>query len=336
MSEAPSAATLTPSVRPSVRPQDLPAALIVNAKARKGQEWFTQAQDCLKQKGVQLLAAHELHDPSHMGEKVDEVLDQGAKLVIVGGGDGSFRSVIGRLVKKDAVLGVLPLGTVNDFARNLGIAPTVEAACDVIAHGRIERIDFGQANDEYFVITASVGFSAQTQVCLTPNLKRFCGPFGYLVASFLAIRKLHKLRLKIRMGETEETLPVLQAGVVNGHSWMGGKFEIPGKDLESGRLAFYAVPVRNGWRLLHLARDLSQGRFWHTQDLVTCFTEDVTLETDTPQQVVLDGDLCGKTPVRLRLICGALQVCVPADYNPAHPDPRAESTQQDGQGAESE
>ena len=273
---------------------------------------------------MKLLASHELKEPKHLGETVDAALKQGAKLIIVGGGDGSFRTVIGRIAAHDAVLGVLPLGTVNDFARNLGIEATVEAACDVIANGRVECIDVGQCNDDHFVITASIGFSARTQQALSPKLKKAFGPFGYVAASLIAFRKLRKLRVTIRHADSQtkpQTLDILQAGVVNGHAWMGGKFEIPGKHLESGRLAFYAVPNQSLWQLLRMARSLANGDFWHTSGLETFFADDVTLETPFPQPIVIDGDLCGKTPAQMRILRGALSVCVPADYNPANPAP---------------
>ena len=297
------------------------AVLIVNTKARRGQEWFAQAQEYLRSQGVEVEAAHALKDPSRLPEVAREALDHGAKLVVIGGGDGSFRSVAGMIAEKDAVLGILPLGTVNDLARNLGIELNLEAACRVIADGHVTRIDVGRANDHYFLITASLGFSGQVQRELSPGLKKWFGPMGYLLASIRAMHHVRHLHITIRSEKSTESLRGIQAGVVNGHFWMGGAFEVPGVDLENGRLAFYAVPPQGKLAYLRLLYDLMRDRFFGAPGLRAFTTGDITLETDPPQPLVLDGDLCGETPVRLCLEPEALQVCVPFTPHPPTPSP---------------
>ena len=155
-----------------------PATLIVNTKSRKGQDWYEPTLACLKTSGVELQDTHKLDDPSKLSDTIRADIKSGAKLIIVGGGDGTFRTVAGLLAHTDVTLGVLPLGTVNDFARNLGIEASVEAACKVIADGNTAQVDIGWANEEPFIITASVGFSAQSQLSLKPSLKKMCGPLA--------------------------------------------------------------------------------------------------------------------------------------------------------------
>jgi YegS/Rv2252/BmrU family lipid kinase len=303
------------AITPTWQPVPRTATLIVNTRARRGAEWFAQARDCLKASGVRIEAAHALEEPERLPHMVGASVDSGAKLVVVGGGDGSFRCVAGILAGTDTVLGVLPLGTVNDFARNLGIEPNVEEACSVIAAGNVARVDLGQANEDYYLITASLGFSSITQQLLVPRLKKALGPCGYVAASILAWRRLRRFEITVESEQAAERMTILQAGVVNGHSWMGGQFEIPGMDLESGRLAFYAVPPQASPDYWRIARCIRQGRFFQTPGLRAFTTRDITIRTAKPQPLVLDGDLCGQTPVRLRIVPDALQVCVPPDFN---------------------
>ncbi len=291
-----------------------PAVLIVNAKSRKGQQAFAQARDCLKQNGVTLRDAQALQDPSHLNDIITQHLRDGVTRFVVGGGDGTFRTVAGLLANTDAVLGVLPLGTVNDFARNLAIPANIPAACKVITDGHTATVDIGQANDDHFIITASIGFSAQAQLSLNPRLKKLFGPLGYFIASLLALRRLRDLKVTVRHAEGDEAIDALQVGVIKGHYWMGGEIEIPGVDLQTDCFAFYGVPAHQRRSYLSLARHLRRGDFFHMPGLRAFTTADVTLETPTPQPLVLDGDICGETPVRLRVLCDALRVCVPADY----------------------
>lgn len=322
-SSAPTAAGMpenTSDTTAPLRDKDTsPAVLIVNAKSRKGQQAFAQARDCLKQNGVALRDAQALQDPSRLNDIITKHLHDGVTRFVVGGGDGTFRTVAGLLANTDATLGVLPLGTVNDFARNLTIKADIPAACKVIAEGHTATVDIGQANDDHFIITASIGFSAQSQLSLNPRLKKLFGPLGYFIASLLALRRLRDLKVTARHAEGDEAIDALQVGVIKGHYWMGGEIEIPGVDLQTDCFAFYGVPAHQRRSYLSLARHLRRGDFFHMPGLRAFTTADVTLETPTPQPLVLDGDICGQTPVRLRVLCDALRVCVPADYPNAKP-----------------
>jgi diacylglycerol kinase (ATP) len=290
------------------------AALIVSTGSRHGQEWFDSGRRLLDESGVTIESATKVDRPGGLRDSVEQAVKAGSKLVIIGGGDGSLRTAASVLSHTDVTLGVLPLGTVNDFARNLGIEPTLEAACKVISEGRTALIDVGRANDEVFLITASCGLSALTQTSLTPRLKKVLGPLGYLVASLIAWRRLRHLHVTLEHDGKTERMTVTQAGVINGHSWMGGRCEIPAVDLESGRLAFYAVPPQTNLAYFRIARHVRQGRFFDTPGLVAFTTKDISLLTKRHYPMVLDGDLCGKTPVRLRVDHEALRVCVGPDF----------------------
>ena len=299
----------------TIRPrQEVKTVLIVNTRARTGEAALAEARQRLEQDGVALQAVHALEDPSKLGETIEDSVQNNAQLIVVGGGDGSLRTAAGVLAHTDTALGVLPLGTVNDFARNLGIEATVEAACRVIAGGHTAQVDVGFANDDPFLITASLGFSAEAQRALTPGLKKTFGPLGYLVASLMALRRLRDLEITFQTERGEEKMRVLQAGLVNGHSWMGGAFEIPGVDLEEGRLAFYALPKQSLLSYLRIARDIKHGEFFHTQGLKAFTTREMKLRTRSPQPLVLDGDLQGQTPAHIRILPGALKVCAPLDF----------------------
>jgi diacylglycerol kinase (ATP) len=306
--------SVVPNTPPDAAKTPDVATLIVNTRARRGQEWFEKAQICLRESGVRIDDAHALEDPAGLPDAVRAAVKRGAKRVIVGGGDGTFRTVANLLAQTDVTLGVLPLGTVNDLARNLGIQCDVEAACRVIAEGCVASIDVGQANDEVFLLTASVGFSAQSQTALKPALKRMLGPFGYLAASLVALRRLRELEVCIRAEGRTERYRVLQAGVIKGHEWMGGKCQIPGMNLEVGCLAFYALPPQPKRMFLRTVRDLMHGRFFQTPGLKSFAATEVSIETPIPQPLVLDGDLCGQTPVRLRVLPEALRVFVPSAF----------------------
>jgi diacylglycerol kinase (ATP) len=161
------------------------AALIVNTRSRVGRSAAASALDYLGLLGVPVKAAYGLEDAVLIPEIVRGALDEGHDLIVLGGGDGSVSSVAGVLADRDAVLGVLPLGTANDFARTMGIPFELGAACTTVADGVMAEADLGLAGDHHYVNVASLGLGSAVAETLSPRLKRVVGPLAY---PFAAIR----------------------------------------------------------------------------------------------------------------------------------------------------
>jgi diacylglycerol kinase family enzyme len=117
----------------TTRPVPKEAVLIVNAHSRKGQDLFREASAKLEMSGVRLIAAHAVKDPSTLNETVRGAINDGAPMVIVGGGDGSLSGTVDDVVDRDCVFALLPLGTANSFARTLGIPLDLDGAIRTIA-----------------------------------------------------------------------------------------------------------------------------------------------------------------------------------------------------------
>jgi len=111
--------------------------------------------------------------------------------VIVGGGDGTISSIVDYFAHQDVVLGILPLGTGNSFARTLGIPLTLEGAVDVIVHGKVADIDLGKVDQDYFANIASIGFSAEVARNSSNRLKKLLGPLAY---GLVAVREFVRHR----------------------------------------------------------------------------------------------------------------------------------------------
>src|SRR5918993_2903055 len=203
-----------------------PAALIVNTRSRTGERAFFQALDRLQDLHVPLGVTYAIRDPARLPETVREVLDDGYRFLILGGGDGTVSSVVDFLAERDALLGLLPLGTANDFARTLDIPDDIEGACKTIANGKLVDVDLGLAGDNFYVNVASVGLGVEATRALSPQLKKSIGPLAYPVAAIKAFLKHEPFtaRLSFPNGDHE---PIgygrlLQVAVGNGRFYGGG------------------------------------------------------------------------------------------------------------------
>src|SRR5215213_6339489 len=211
------------------------AALIVNARSRTGEKAFQQASDLLSSLGVTIGASYALSDPARLPETVREAILEGHDPIILGGGDGSVSSTVDYLAHHNVTMGLLPLGTANDFARTLEIPSGLEEACETIAYGKVVDIDLGLAGDNFYVNLASVGLGVEVTRSLSPQLKKRIGPLAYPVAAIKAFFKHEPFaaRLTFPDGDHEpaEYDRLLQVAVGNGRFYGGGMVVAPGSGI---------------------------------------------------------------------------------------------------------
>ena len=302
------------------------AALIVNTRSRSGEQTFFEALDRLEELGVSLGATYAIRDPVRLPETVREVLRESSeyRLLILGGGDGSVSSVVDFLAHHDVILGLLPLGTANDFARTLGIPADVEKACEAIAGGKIVDVDLGLAGDNYYVNVASVGLGVGATQALSPWLKKSAGPLAYPVAAIKAFlsHEPFSARLTFPDGDHEpvEYGRLLQVAVGNGRFYGGGMVVAPESGIDDRSLDIYAIEMGRHRDLIGVARYLKSGDFIRSESVGHYQTERVRLETEPDLAVNIDGEVVTRTPQDFSVVRNALKVLVPPESTAASRD----------------
>jgi diacylglycerol kinase (ATP) len=300
------------------------AALIVNTRSRSGERVFFRAVDLLQEMKIPLGATYAIRDPARLPETVREVMDDGSgyETLILGGGDGSVSSVVDFLAHRQVTLGLLPLGTANDFARTLDIPSGVEAACDTIANGKVVDVDLGVAGDNYFVNVASVGLGVGATEALTPWAKKNIGALAYPVAAVRAFLRHEPFsaRLVFPDGDHEpvEHERLLQVAVGNGRFYGGGMVVAPDSGIDDRHLDVYAITLGRHRDLFGVARYLKSGDFIRNESVSQYRTTRVRLETDPPMAVNIDGELVARTPQDFSVADNALKVIVPQASIAAH------------------
>jgi diacylglycerol kinase (ATP) len=302
------------------------AALIVNTRSRSGERTFFEALDRLEELGVPLGATYAIRDPVRLPETVREVLheDSGYRLLVLGGGDGSVSSVVDFLAHHDVILGLLPLGTANDFARTLGIPSDIEGACQTIAGGKVVDVDLGLAGDNYYVNVASVGLGVGATQALSPWLKKSAGPLAYPVAAIKAFlsHEPFSARLTFPDGDHEpvEYGRLLQVAVGNGRFYGGGMVVAPESGIDDRSLDIYAIEMGRHRDLIGVARYLKSGDFIRSESVSHYCTERVRLETEPDLSINIDGEVVAKTPQDFSMAHNALKVLVPPESTAANRD----------------
>ncbi|CAA9468267.1 MAG: Transcription regulator [contains diacylglycerol kinase catalytic domain] [uncultured Rubrobacteraceae bacterium] len=300
------------------------AALIVNARSRTGERAFEEATKLLAARGVEVGAGFPVQDPSRLAETVRSAVLAGHDPIIIGGGDGSVSSTVDFLAHHHSTLGLLPLGTANDFARTLEIPTSLEGACETIARGNVVDVDLGLAGDNYYVNVASVGLSVAATHALSPFLKKNIGPLAYPVAALKAFVQHEPFvgRLTFPDGDhaSVEYGRLLQVAVGNGRFYGGGMIVAPGSGMDDGTLDVYAIVLGRTRDLFGIARYLRSGDFVKSESVDHFRTSRVVLETEPDLPVNVDGELVAHTPEEFSVAPNALRVIVPEGSTAARYD----------------
>jgi YegS/Rv2252/BmrU family lipid kinase len=271
----------------------------------------------LVERGVHLTMTTVVDSHRDLCRYVSRAVKSGVDLVIVGGGDGTMTAAVGRLAKSKSVLGVLPLGTGNSFAMSLGITD-LETAVDAIVAGRRVEVDLGRVNGTYFANFATIGLSS-TIARATPNrLKKIAGVAAYVLAGLLPALRSRPFECRVRIGNQKMTFPTYQVIVANGR-YFGHTPLTRDASLASGRLIFYSTTDTTIVDAAKTYTSLLTDRQTSLPNAHVLEATSLRVRTRPAQAVAIDGEQCGKTPARFKVVPGALRVMVPAVTPPAVP-----------------
>lgn len=288
------------------------AALVINARSRLGSRAGALVAAALRRHGLELDRVVRVRRPSRLRDAVEAILERGADRVIVGGGDGTLGTVASRLALTPVRLGVIPLGTANDFARTLGIPFDLARAAEIAAGAHVRPIDMARANGSYFLNVASIGLSVATTRLISHRLKQWFGPAAYAFAGALAFTRhpLFLARLDSPGGSSE--LAVHQLVVGNGRFYGGGVLVSGGSTLDDGTLAVYTLGARGRWALIRTVAMLRLGVLIEKPGDIFLQSPEVYVST-RPEglPVNLDGEIRTRTPVRFSVVPAAIQVLTP-------------------------
>ena len=243
-----------------------------------------------------------------------DAIHEGAEIIAVAGGDGAMARAAQRLAHQRAILGVIPLGTGNSFARSLGIGTELDSAVRTIALGQPRKVDLGIVNGCYFANFSTIGVPAEIAAVTPDLLKRLTGAVSYVIAGIVPALKSKPFKAEIRAGKNCFSGNVHQVIVVSGREY-GDRPILPNASIVSGHLAVFTTT--NGGPA-GIAKDflaIEQGRQTDLPEAHWWIAKRVDVKTKGPQPLAIDGRVIGKTPARFKVDPRALRVLVPPEFD---------------------
>jgi diacylglycerol kinase (ATP) len=251
------------------------------------------------------------HTPGDGAQLARQAVAQKANMVIAAGGDGTINEIIQGLAGTETVLGVLPNGTVNVWARELGIPIDEAGAREVLVNGQARLVDLGCVNDRYFLLMVGIGLDGEvTQAVERKPLKRL-GVLGYALAAIWLGPGYRGFPVVVQIDGYVVKTRALQIIVGNTQLYAGAiKFTWKAK-CDDGQLDLCIVRKRNLWGRLVVLWDFfmrrEQRRLWVRYETVTS----IKIETPQPVAFQIDGEAAGHTPAVFSVAPLALKVVVP-------------------------
>jgi YegS/Rv2252/BmrU family lipid kinase len=245
---------------------------------------------------------------------LDTAIELAPDLLVAGGGDGTISQAARQLAHRDVALGVLPLGTTNNFARTLGVPLGVEGALGVVLDGKVADVDLGLVEGMLFANLVSVGMSTQVARHVPHRLKRLLGRAAYPLTALTRLPGHRPFHARLVIGDTVHELVTHQLNVANG-SFHAGRPITSDAGADDRLLVVYAI---GGGRRRHLVveavRHALTGVRRTMEEPPFVATDELRLETDPPLALDVDGEIRGSTPARIALAPQALRVMVGRDF----------------------
>lgn len=246
----------------------------------------------------------------------------GQEVVLVAGGDGNLNEVVNRLVGSEVALGVLPVGTANVWAREIGMptaAPLVTdllPAARALAEGRIYRIDVGRAGGRHFLLCAGVGFDGWVTREVRPEIKRRLGPLAFVPAALGTAARFAGSRVMLSIDGRRLARRALLVEVANAQLYAAIARLSPEACLDDGRLD---ISIFVGQGVFYLARHIFRvltHRHLRDPHIERYLAQQVTIRSRMPLPVQVDGEPSGTTPIAIQVVPRALRVIVPRRVRP--------------------
>jgi YegS/Rv2252/BmrU family lipid kinase len=297
------------------------AVLVFSPHAGRAARGLSRARTALEASGIRIV--HELH-VDQVGRLRDVLANQPHEqlLVVAAGGDGTVGSVADVLAGSDVVMGVIPLGTSNDFARSLGIHTRVDRAIALFKQGKVATIDLGrmepsEGRSMHFVHAATAGLNVSfARLATQASFRRRLGRLTYAAAAIVALRDRRPFRCELVVDDRAEEVELTHLSIINAPVF-GGVLGMRLRNSSVDDRLLDVLAVENHALRRAVARAAVQGLFrvgGEVSGIRAYHLSRLDVRTREHLEVALDGEVRGKLPASFLVVGEGLRVVTPQDF----------------------
>lgn len=256
----------------------------------------------------------EIWKTSHSGHAVDlaqEAVSNGVERICAAGGDGTVAEVLRGMFGSGAVLGIIPVGTGNDFVRTIGIPKDIEKAVEIAVKGDAKPVDVGQVNGLPFINLCACGFDAVVGERINKGFKYLRGTAAYIAAVFTTLVKFKASNFRVEVdGQVHESRAMLCC-VANAMCYGGGMMVAPMANVSDGQFDVVMVEEVGKIQALALFSKVFKGGHIGDPKVKTYKGSQVKISCEPPLPVLCDGELIGPAPAEFVMCSERVLVAMP-------------------------
>jgi YegS/Rv2252/BmrU family lipid kinase len=238
--------------------------------------------------------------------------EQSYDVVIAAGGDGTINEVVNGLAGSTTALATLPLGTVNVWARELGLPLNPRVAAEALLGWQVRSIDLGLAGGRYFLLMAGVGFDAEVAAGVRPEEKRRLGALAYVLYGLDRVLRVRGTRAVLTI-DGRRVKGRIMLVVVGNSQLYGGVVKITHRaTIDDGLLDVCVIKGDGLLSALVHAFSILRRRYSLDQEIEYYRARTVKITARPALPVQVDGDTFGETPITVQVVPGALHALMPA------------------------
>ena len=285
---------------------------IVNPTAGggKARRKFSMIEQILNEQKTAYKASYTEY-PGHATQLAAEALAKNYNTIVAVGGDGTVREVAQVLAFSSAAMGVLPFGTGNDFIKTLKIPKDPVKALKLILSARPKKIDISRVNETICINTSGLGFDVDVLEKTEHYKKRFSGIIPYLLGIINALFGLRTYSITVSSEQEVIKTSSILLSVANGIYFGGGMQVAPLAKVDDGLLDVCMIQPVGRFKVLLLLTRFINGKHLKMKIVQHFRAARLTVDSDPPARVQLDGEIIAQTPTTFEVLPQALCVFMP-------------------------
>jgi len=246
----------------------------------------------------------------------EEAVSNGDEVVIAAGGDGTLNEVLNGIGPhpERVQVGLIPLGTGNDFAKMLDLPGSTEECIEVLRAGKVRPTDLVRVTSDrvrYFINVSAGGFSGTVNEMMTPEIKQSWGPLAYLRCAAEALPELRAYRTELTLDDTTTlALDLYNVVIANGRYVAGGTLIAPEASIDDGLLDLILIPQNPALDMVLVAAQIAVGTHLSSEGVVFRRAAKVAVKSEPGMWFNVDGELVGNDPAVFEVMPRAVQFLV--------------------------
>ena len=238
-----------------------------------------------------------------------EIVDESYSYILIAGGDGTVDVLLNAMKEKglNLPIGILPVGTANDFGKFINMPQDIEEACKQILSSKPVKVDIGKVNDRYFINVASTGLFTDVSQKTDVALKNAVGKLAYYIKGIEELPNFRKLKIKLKSKEVNYDGEMYLMLIFNGQT--AGNFKLATRSSAmDGLLDVIVIKAVQIFEILPLFIKVLKGEHLDSNKVIYFKTDDLYIECEEGIVTDIDGERGPDLPLHIECIKDAIEV----------------------------